>query len=65
MIRLCIEWIHKTYTVLYYLDVYEHFCNVVFNSGIIPDSWLIENIKPIYENKPIKWTQRTIAQLLS
>ena len=25
--------------------------NCIFSSGIVPDSWLLGNIKPIYKNK--------------
>ena len=38
-------------TEFYYSDTYETLFNVVFNSGIIPEGWLIGNIKPIYKNK--------------
>ena len=34
-----------------FIDVYEEFFSLIFETGIIPDSWLIGYIKPIYKNK--------------
>ena len=42
---ILIEYIKNT--EFYYLDIYEILFNVVCNSGIIPESWLIGNIKHI------------------
>ena len=42
--------IYIKHTDLYYLDTYKKLCNEVFNSGIIPESWLVDNIKPICKN---------------
>ena len=34
-----------------FIDVYEKLFNLIFESGIVPESWLIRNIIPIYKNK--------------
>ena len=34
-----------------FLPTYEKIFNAIFNSGVMPDIWLIGNIKPIYKNK--------------
>ena len=34
-----------------FIDVYEKLFNLIFESGIVPESWLIGNIIPIYKNK--------------
>ena len=34
-----------------FLPTFEKICNVMFNSGVMPDIWLVGNIKPIYKNK--------------
>ena len=34
-----------------FIDIYEEFFSLIFETGIIPDSWLIGYIKPIYKNK--------------
>ena len=33
------------------MPVYEKLFNIIFNTGIIPEYWLLGNIKPIYKNK--------------
>jgi hypothetical protein len=33
------------------IDVYIELFNIIFETGIIPDSWLVGYIKPIYTNK--------------
>jgi hypothetical protein len=33
------------------LPVYIKMFNCIFSSGIVPDSWLLGNIKAIYKNK--------------
>ena len=38
-------------TVNQFLPIYVYLFNLIFSSGIIPDSWLVEIIKPIYTNK--------------
>ena len=34
-----------------FLPTYEKIFNAIFNSGVMPDIWLVGNIKPIYKNK--------------
>jgi hypothetical protein len=34
-----------------FVDVYIELFNIIFETGIIPDSWLVGYIKPIYKNK--------------
>ena len=34
-----------------FIVVYEKLFNLIFESGIVPESWLIRNIIPIYKNK--------------
>ena len=36
------------------MPVYEKLFNIIFNTGIIPEYWLLGNIKPIYKNKDNK-----------
>jgi hypothetical protein len=50
-------------TEFYYSDTYETLFNVVFNSGIIPESWLIGNIKPIYKNKGDKMNPKNFRPI--
>ena len=50
-------------TECYYSDIYETLFNVVFNSGIIPESWLIGNIKPIYNNKDDKMNPKNFRPI--
>ena len=50
-------------TEFYYSDTYETLFNVVFNSGIIPESWLIGNIKPLYKNKGDKMNPKNFRPI--
>ena len=34
-----------------FLPTYEKIFNAILNSGVMPDIWLVGNIKPIYKNK--------------
>ena len=34
-----------------FIDIYEQLFNIIFETGIVPDNWLMVNIKPIYKNK--------------
>ena len=34
-----------------FIDIYEQLFNIIFETGIVPDNWLIGNIKPNYKNK--------------
>ena len=37
-----------------FLSLYVDLFNLIFNSGIIPDTWLAGNIVPVYRNKGTK-----------
>ena len=43
------EYIKSTSNV--FTPIYEKLFNIIFNTGKIPECWLIGNIKPIYKNK--------------
>jgi uncharacterized protein (DUF2344 family) len=52
-----------------FIVVYEKLFNLIFKSGIVPESWLIGNIIPIYKNKedsndPNKFRPITIVSCL-
>ena len=34
-----------------FINIYEKLFNLIFDCGIIPESWKIGKIKPIYKNK--------------
>lgn len=34
-----------------FVDIYENLFNLIFDTGIIPESWLLGTIKPFYKNK--------------
>jgi hypothetical protein len=34
-----------------FVDIYEKLFNLIFDTGIIPESWLLGTIKPFYKNK--------------
>lgn len=42
---------HICSTINVFLPVYKKLFNVIFDSGIVPDEWLIGIVKPIYKNK--------------
>lgn len=42
---------HICSTIAVFLPVYKKLFNVIFDSGIVPDEWLIGIVKPIYKNK--------------
>ena len=33
-----------------FINIYEKLFNLIFDCGIIPESWVIDKIKPIYKN---------------
>jgi hypothetical protein len=47
------EYIKATTTQ--FINIYEKLFNVIFDTGIIPDIWLIGSIKPIFKNKGNKY----------
>ena len=47
--RVLNEYIKQTSTM--FLPIYHKLFNMIFDSGILPDSWLVGIIKPIYKNK--------------
>ena len=49
MIFIKNEYIKSSIDV--FLPVYSKLFNCIFDSGIIPESWLTGNVKPIYKNK--------------
>lgn len=42
---------HICSTINVFLPVFKKLFNVIFDSGIVPDEWLIGIVKPIYKNK--------------
>ena len=34
-----------------FVDIYEKLFNLMFDTGIIPESWLLGTIKPFHKNK--------------
>jgi hypothetical protein len=34
-----------------HIDIYEKLFNLIFDTRIIPESWLLGTIKPFYKNK--------------
>ena len=47
--RVINEYIKSTSNIL--VHIYEELFNLIFDTGILPDVWLLGNIKPIYKNK--------------
>jgi hypothetical protein len=35
----------------HFVDIYEKLFNLIVDTGIIPESWLLGTIKPFYKNK--------------
>lgn len=42
---------HIASTLNTFLPIYKLFFNAVFDSGLVPEEWLVGIIKPIYKNK--------------
>ena len=38
-------------SIPYMVPIFVKLFNIIFDSGIMPDTWTIENIKSIYKNK--------------
>ena len=34
-----------------FIEIYEKLFNLIFDTGFIPESWVVGNIIPIYKNK--------------
>ncbi|XP_062608016.1 uncharacterized protein LOC134269832, partial [Saccostrea cucullata] len=47
----CIVNEHISSTLYTFLPVYKMFFNIIFDSGLVPDEWLVGIVKPIYKNK--------------
>jgi hypothetical protein len=43
-----------------FIDIYEQLFNIIFETGIVPDNWLMGNIKPIYKNKGDKMAKHFV-----
>jgi hypothetical protein len=50
-------------TVNQFINVYEKLFNVIFDNGIMPSSWLIGMIKPIYKNKGDKFDPKNYRSI--
>ena len=46
------------------IELYEKMLSLIFQSGVIPDSWLNGNMKPIYKNKGYKMVLKILDLLL-
>ena len=46
-----------------FIELYEKLLNLIFQSGVIPDSWLNGNMKPIYKNKGCKTDPQNIKPI--
>lgn len=42
---------HIKTTMSNFLPLYENLFNIIFDTGIVPEEWLIGIIRPIYKNK--------------
>ena len=54
------EYIKATATQ--FININEKLFNTIFDTGIIPDIWLIGSIKPIFENKGNTYDQTIFDQ---
>ena len=46
-----------------FLPIYEKIFNLIFETGFLPDIWLIGSIKPIYKNKGNPLDPKNFVQL--
>ena len=42
-------------TIHRFINIYEKLFNIIFDKGIVPNSWLVGIVKPIYKNKGNKF----------
>ena len=42
---------HISSTLSIFMPVYLKFFNIIYESGFVPEEWLIDLVKPIYKNK--------------
>lgn len=43
--------IHIVSTIVIFLPVYVMLFNIIYDTGIVPDEWLISIVKIVYKNK--------------